>query len=142
MRRLLVLFPLLGLLSACSIVQEVKPVAMTSLPVREICVVENPDVREGFLEAYRQALEGKGLTVKLLKAGAGVTQCPLTSTYTANWRWDLVMYMAFAEMTIYQDGRPVGKALYDSLMGGGRIDKKFINAEEKIRELVNQLFPG
>ena len=35
----------------------------------------------------------------------------------------------------------IGKATYDALMGGGRMDK-FIKADEKVRELVNQLFPG
>ena len=135
------MLPLVLLLAACSIVQEVKPVAQADLSVKEICVVENPDVREGFLETYTQALVSKGLVVKVLKAGAGITRCPLTTTYTANWRWDLALYMAFAEMTVYRDGKPVGKATYDSLMGGGRLDK-FIKADEKIRELVNQLFPG
>jgi hypothetical protein len=30
--------------------------------------------------------------------------------------------------------------VYDSLGGGGRMDK-FIKADEKVRELVDQLFP-
>ncbi len=38
-------------------------------------------------------------------------------------------------------GQAVGKALYDATGGGGRMDK-FIDAEPKIRELVNELFPS
>lgn len=49
--------------------------------------------------------------------------------------------MAYAEMTVYRDGKRIGSAKYDSLLGGGRLDK-FIKADQKIRELVNQLFPG
>jgi len=50
------------------------------------------------------------------------------------------MYMAFAEITVYSDGKEVGKALYDSLRGGANMSK-FIRGEEKIKELVDQLFP-
>ena len=49
--------------------------------------------------------------------------------------------MAYAELTVFRDGNEIGKATYDALMGGGRMDK-FIKADEKVRELVNQLFPG
>ena len=139
-----VIVPLLvGLaLVACSIKQNVRPVTPADLATREICIRENKTVREGFLEAYRQALESKGFSVRMLDPDAGIRACPLLTTYTANWRWDLAMYMAYAEMTVYRDGNEVGKATYDALMGGGRVDKKFIKADEKVRELVNQLFPS
>ena len=138
-----VIVPLLvGLtLVACSIKQNVKPVTPADLATREICIRENKTVREGFLEAYRQALESKGFSVRMLDPDAGIRACPLLTTYTANWRWDLALYMAYAELTVFRDGNEIGKATYDALMGGGRMDK-FIKADEKVRELVNQLFPG
>ena len=129
------------LLAACSIKQNVKPVTPADVATKQICIRENKSVREGFLEAYRQVLESKGFTVRLLEPDAGITACPLLTTYSANWRWDLAMYMAYAEMTVYRDGNEIGKAVYDSLLGGGRLDK-FIKADDKVRELVNQLFPG
>jgi hypothetical protein len=129
------------LLAACSIKQNVKPVTPADVATKQICIRENKAVREGFLEAYKQALESKGFSVRVLDPDAGITACPLLTTYSANWRWDLAMYMAYAEMTVYRDGNEVGKAVYDSLLGGGRLDK-FIKADEKVRELVNQLFPG
>ena len=133
---------LVGLaLVACSIKQNVKAVTPADLATKEICVRENKTVREGFLEAYRQALESKGFSVRVLDPDAGIGACPLLTTYTANWRWDLALYMAYAEMTVFRDGNEIGKATYDALMGGGRMDK-FIKADEKVRELVNQLFPG
>ena len=138
-----VIVPLLvGLaLVACSIKQNVRPVTPADLATREICIRENKTVREGFLEAYRQALESKGFSVRVLDPDAGIRACPLLTTYTANWRWDLALYMAYAELTVFRDGNEIGKATYDALMGGGRMDK-FIKADEKVRELVNQLFPG
>ena len=138
-----VIVPLLvGLaLVACSIKQNVRPVTSADLATREICIRENKTVREGFLEAYRQALESKGFSVRVLDPDAGIRACPLLTTYTANWRWDLALYMAYAELTVFRDGNEIGKATYDALMGGGRMDK-FIKADEKVRELVSQLFPG
>jgi hypothetical protein len=44
-------------------------------------------------------------------------------------------------MRVYCDGNEIGKAVYDAVMGGGRLDK-FIKADEKVRELVDQLFPS
>jgi len=141
-KRAIWLLLLVVVLAACSITQNVKPVTPAALGTREICVRENKSVRESFLEAYKQALESKGLSVRVLDPGAGITACPLLTTYSANWRWDLAMYMAYAEMTVYRDGNEVGKGTYDALMGGGRVDKKFIKADEEVRELVNQLFPS
>jgi hypothetical protein len=128
------------LLAGCSIKQNVTPVTSAALRTTEICVRENGSVRTGFLEAYRQALEARGFSVRVIDSGAGVTACPLLTTYLANWRWDFTMYMAYAEMIVYRDGQEAGRAVYDALLGGGRMDK-FINADEKVRELTAQLFP-
>jgi hypothetical protein len=126
------------LLAGCSIKQNVTPVTSAALSTKDICIRENASVRAGFLEAYRQALEARGLSVRVIDPAAGVTACPLLTTYTANWRWDFTMYMAYAEMVVYRDGQETGRAVYDALLGG--MDK-FINADEKVRELTGQLFP-
>ena len=96
-------------------------------------------MREGFLNAYRDALIEKGFRVRVLDESALPSDCPLASTYTANWRWDLAMYMAFAEIKVYADGKEVGSAVYDSLGGSANLNK-FIKAEAKIDELVDELF--
>jgi hypothetical protein len=140
MKRLLALL-LVILLAACSIVQEVRPVAPADVAAKGICVVENPEVRKTFLEAYKHTLEKKGFAVKVLPPGTAITECPVYTTYDASWLWDLVSYMAYAEINIYRDGKIAGKALYDSRMGGARIIDKFIKTDAKISELVDQLFP-
>jgi len=126
-------------LSGCAIHQNVQSVGQ--LDVKEVCIVENTAVRNGFLESYRRALTNKGYLVRLLPASASLIECPVTSTYTANWRWDLATYMAYAEIKVYHQAKPVGEAKYDSTRGGGNMGK-FIDADKKIAELVNQLFPG
>jgi hypothetical protein len=49
--------------------------------------------------------------------------------------------MAYAEIKVYKSGMPSGEAKYDALGGGANMGK-FIDADTKIVELVNQLFPG
>jgi len=126
-------------LSGCAIHQTVTPVQR--FEDKEICLIENPSVRTGFLQAYKAALSNKGYMVRQLPATAAITACRITSTYTANWSWDMAMYMSFAEIKVFDNGRPSGAALYDA-KGGGANMSKFIAADKKIGELVNQLFPG
>jgi hypothetical protein len=126
------------LLAGCSIHQNVT--AVPKLTNNELCIIQNPDVRESFLDAYQRALEGKNLKTRVLPQTATPRDCPQASTYTANWRWDLALYLAFVDINIFQDGKSVGRAVYDSLGGGGNLSK-FIDAEKKINELVDLLFP-
>jgi hypothetical protein len=126
-------------LSACAIRQTVKPVERFDSKL--VCVVENPAVKYDFLGAYKRALVNRGYSVRQLEPGASLIECPITSTYTANWRWDLAMYMVSADITVYNNGKPAGKATYDSTRAGMNTNK-FIKAETKIIELVSQLFPG
>jgi len=128
------------LLAGCSISQTVKPVEQ--LASRQVCIVENPAVtQQGFLATYRRVLIEKGYTVQLLPPSASITACPITSTYTANWRWDLALYLAYADIKVFNNGQQAGQATYDSMSGAANMGK-FIRGDAKIGELVNALFPG
>jgi len=126
-------------LSACSITQTVNPVP--PLDTNAICIIDNSNARETFRDAYKRALEKKNYVVKVLPTSAVITDCSVSSTYTANWRWDLAMYMAYAEISVFKNGQKAGDAVYSSLSGGANMGK-FIQAESKINELVDLLFPG
>jgi hypothetical protein len=134
----LVAVSILGL-SGCAIHQNVRPV--NSFQAKEVCIIENPAVKEGFYDSYRRTLATKGYAVKRLPVSASIRDCAITSTYTAKWRWDLALYMAYAEIKVYGNGQLIGEAIYDSQRGGGNMGK-FIDADKKITELTNQLFPG
>ena len=136
-KRLIATLLIVGL-AGCAIHQNVKPVER--FEGKQVCVIENPAVKYNFLSAFKQSLEGLGFDVKVLPATSALRECPITVTYTANWRWDMAMYMAYAEIKVYNNGQPVGEAVYDSLKGGANMGK-FIKGEDKIIELVNQLFP-
>jgi hypothetical protein len=124
-------------ISGCAITQEVRPVQV--MDASEICIVRNEKVRESFLEAYQRALERKGFEVRVIEPGSRDPTCPLTTTYTANWRWDLALYMAYARLRIFRGSEEIGTAEYDSMRGGANMGK-FINAESKLNELVDELF--
>lgn len=138
MSRLACISVALFALSGCAIQQTVKPVER--FDSKTVCIVQNDNVRVTFLDAYERALSNKGYDVKRLSSDASLIECPITSTYTASWRWDLAMYMAVADISVYKNGKPAGKATYDASRGGANMGK-FIGAEKKITELVDQLFP-
>lgn len=138
-KRITLLAAVAAISSGCAIQQTVKPVERFA--DKTVCIIDNPAVREGFLIAYKQALEAKGFAAQKIAADASIIQCPITSTYTANWRWDLAMYMAYANIKVYNNGKPIGEAIYDA-KSGGMNTAKFISADTKIKELVDQLFPA
>ena len=128
------------LLAGCAINQTVNPVER--FEGKQVCIIVNPAVSQpGFLATYTRVLSEKGYAVRQLPPGSPVTECPVTSTYTANWRWDLALYMAFADIKVYTNGRQSGRAVYDALGGGANMNK-FVRGDAKIAELVDQLFPG
>lgn len=127
------------LLAGCAIHQNVRP--LDALGETQVCIINNPSVRPSVMTAYQRALSDKGYTVRQLPESAAITDCRVTSTYQANWRWDLAMYMHFAQFRVFVDGKEKGVATYDATHGGANM-AKFIDADKKIAELVNQLFPG
>jgi len=135
-----VLVPLLSaaVLSGCAIRQQVQP---APADLREICIVENSGVRAGFVDSLRRTLTERGYRVRMLPSTARLDTCPVTATYSARWNWDLALYMSYAEIRIYRDLQQVGSAVYDATRGSGNLNK-FIDAETKIRELVQQLLPA
>jgi len=125
--------------SACSIKQEVNPV-VTNVTEKKVCIIENKAVKKGFLVAYKEALEAKKYIVEVLDDNASLNSCKLSSDYIARWSWDIGVYMSFAKIKVYDDGKIVGTAEYDSRRAFRPVSK-FIDAETKVKELVEKLFP-
>lgn len=124
------------LISACSITQNIEPAQISK--GSELCIIENTDVREGFLKEYQSVLSSKGIPYRVVNKSSIPESCEWTSTYVARWTWDLSLYMSYAEIKVFYKGNLDGEAKYDSTMGGANM-RKFIDAEPKIRELVDQL---
>ncbi len=125
-------------LAGCSITQNVTPVAL-DLP-KDLCLVQNSEVvQDAFHGVLVQVLERKGFAVRTLPDKTPVDACPLLATYEAIYRWDMAIYLARADLRVFSQGKPAGRAEYDSL-GGGANMSKFIRTEPKLTELVDQLF--
>ena len=126
----------LSILSACTITQEVEPAELEQNV--NVCIIENPEVREGFLEELTSVLAAKNISHMVVNGSSIPDECKWTATYTARWSWDMSLYMAYAEIKVFHNGSLDGKAVYDSTGGSGNMNK-FIKAEEKIKELVDEL---
>lgn len=129
---------MISLLVGCTITQQVNPANVAS--DAEVCIIENNDVREGFLTELQNSLRANGYRYRMLPSTATTSDCPIVLTYVARWSWDLTIYMAYARLQVFEGGQPAGDALYDATQGGGNMSK-FIDAEPKIRELVTELLP-
>ena len=127
-----------ALVAACAINQNVRPVAATGLS--EVCIKSNPQVMMGeFLPELRKQVESRGVKTSVY-TGDRPASCRHHLEYSANWRWDMAMYLAFAKLDVYEDNLLVGQATYDAL-GGGFNMNKFGATADKLRVLVDQLFP-
>ncbi len=127
------------LLQGCAIQQTITPVR--DAKIAEITIIDNPRVRGSFGSVLQSAVEEQGLATRMGPAMSSPRDYPHALTYTANWKWDMALYMSYAEITVYEKGKVIGKAVYDSTGGDARPDK-FVNAENKVRELVGALFPA
>jgi len=130
---------LMFFLSACATHQSVNPVR--DLNPEKICVIENDKVKHNFLGSYVQALSDRGFEVAVQPPLSSVKVCDWSSTYSARWNWDLALYMIEAKIRVFKGGALVGEASYDSHGAGLNFDK-FIDADDKIRELVSKVFPS
>ncbi|QYK04861.1 Sbal_3080 family lipoprotein [Shewanella zhangzhouensis] len=136
MKKIIIMAMAMGALSACTIKQHVDPINLDTQAA--ICIVENPDVREGFLLEMEKVLREKQINYRVVKELDARDGCEWTATYTASWAWDLALYLVYAEIKVFHEGKLDGEAIYDARMGGANMGK-FIDAEPKIRELVEQL---
>jgi hypothetical protein len=58
--------------------------------------------------------------------------------YTANWRWEVAIYLRYFRAELMQNGRSLGAAEYDTGMGKLHVGK-FGHTADKIRPLLQRL---
>jgi hypothetical protein len=126
----------IAVLAGCAITQTVKPVRTAG--ITSLCIKKNPQVQmDGFVQELRAQIEKKGIRTTMFEGDRPAT-CRHHVEYTANWRWDLAMYLVFAQISVHDDGLLIGQATYDAHGGGGRPDK-FGPTAEKLRALLDAL---
>ena len=128
-----ILIPLL--LTSC-ITNNVKKIDRQK--IGEICIRENPEVlMDGFLPNLIEEVERKGIRTRVYQ-GAAPADCSYTMNYTANWNWDMAMYLSYARIDLYREGTRIGEATFDARLAGLDLSK-FASAESKIDPLIAEL---
>ncbi|MCW8109295.1 Sbal_3080 family lipoprotein [Alteromonas ponticola] len=138
-----------ALLSGCAAKQEITSFE-GDIP-NSMCIAHHEEVRPGFLTALEDALYKNGINSQVVSATyvkehgevnpkvnlEELKSCPAVLFYTAHWNWDLALYMSYANIWITdsENKNRLAQASYISRHG---LDK-FIDAEEKVHELVDSM---
>lgn len=133
------LFSLITLFTttSCSIVKNVTPV-QTGKTIDKIYVERNKNVKmDGLHPEVLEQLKSLGFQTATYE-GAPPPEAVYTFVYTANWNWDLAMYLTYFQGTLMENGKVLGRAEYDSRRGSGNM-AKFGKTAEKIRPLLMDL---
>ncbi|WP_416306512.1 Sbal_3080 family lipoprotein [Neptunicella sp. SCSIO 80796] len=144
-----VVIALLGL-GGCAARQEITQ--LTDYVPQKVCIAKNDAVREGVIKALEKGFAKHNVDTMVVNAtyvekhGALTPSisddqsknCETLVFYTANWHWDLAMYMRFANVWLMDESMQAKLAQATYTAGAG-LDK-FIDAEEKIIELVDEMF--
>ncbi len=137
--KLKLILPLLivSLLSGCAISKNVQS-ADSNTRIQKIYVKDNPKVlMDGLLPEIVTQLQQLGFESEAY-TGDRPTNARHYITYTANWNWDMAMYLTYFRATLYDEGRVLGEAEYDAKMGGANMGK-FGKTAEKIRPLLTEM---
>ncbi len=102
---------------------------------KAICIIENPTVKPDFRDAYERQIRAKGYETKVVPDG---TVCPITATYLATYGFHWGVYLATAQLKIFEQGIEVAKADYDAPFAS---PQKHGRVEGKIESMVAQLLP-
>ncbi|MEM1446128.1 MAG: Sbal_3080 family lipoprotein [Planctomycetota bacterium] len=133
----LVLGTLILTLAGCSISRNVRPVEAAHR-IDTIYIEENPRVHmEGLLPEMVTQLEAMGFATQTY-LGTPPRRARYTMTFTANWAWDVTMYLTYFRTELWDHGQRIGEAEYDARSGSANLGK-FGTTADKIRPLLQEM---
>src|SRR5262249_43604634 len=92
---------------ACTIVRHVDPVPPTT--IASLCIVENDAVwSKQFLPTLRDQLTRHGIASTVYDRRVP-PECDHWLEYEARWQWDVAVYLAYADIRVYQGTTLVGR---------------------------------
>ena len=139
-QRVAVLIALLFALTSCTITTAVSPVKDVNVGL--VCVKQNDAIySKEFGQGVVNLLQEKGIKATLYYTNDVPTACSHRLEYTAEWKWDMAMFLYTAKLNVCSGNELIGEALYDARKGTGSM-KKFGSTAEKISPLLDQLFLG
>lgn len=149
LKKLTITVAVASLLSGCAAKQEITQ--FNGKIPSQMCIAKHSAVKEGVLVALQKGLNSHGIKTSVINGSYiekhGMWQpnvnpeeaknCGAVVFYSARWSWDLATYMSFANIWVTDNtlNNKVAQATYISRHG---LDK-FINAENKILELVDSM---
>lgn len=135
--KLLVSLLFITFLSGCAIKSNVQPVD-SNTRIQKIYVEENPKVlMDGLLPEIVSQIQELGFQSESY-LGDRPAAAKNYITFTANWQWDMAMYLTYFKATLYEDARVLGEVEYNAKMGGANMSK-FGKTADKIRPLLSEL---
>ncbi|HIG12797.1 MAG: Sbal_3080 family lipoprotein [bacterium] len=127
-----------SILASCSITREVQSID-SSLSIGSVALEHNTEVHmAGLHPEIVSQLEVMGLQVTEF-TGTPPADADCVLRYTANWGWDLAMYLTFFRIDAFKNETRLGSAQYDARFGGLHMGK-FGATAEKLRPLLQELF--
>ncbi|TVK95348.1 hypothetical protein AYJ01_00750 [Shewanella algae] len=154
MNRFIITAAAMVALSGCTAKQQITHIGATAKP-SNVCIVKHDAVRDGVLSAIQSQVKSYGIQPIVIQGNyvlqhnmwqpywqipeAQAANCQSMLFYVANWSWDITTYMYFANlwMTDSSGQNVIAQATYDA--GSVVSPNKWIDAEDKIRELVSKM---
>jgi hypothetical protein len=126
------------LVAGCTVIR-VEPLAKADLPTPQVCIERNPAVLvKDFVDVMQGGFHRHGIEAEAYDAPLPES-CEVVVTYTARQSWDLVRYLATAEIWMRRGGRQVAYAKYYLRGGGGYALTKYEGTAKKMKPLFDQL---
>jgi hypothetical protein len=126
------------LLSGCVITRDIEPVNKNT-KIDKIYIIENPRVHmSGLLPCIEEKLTDMGFATEVIHNKKDVPPNSYSMAYTANWAWDLAMYLTYFRIELMYNNQGMALVCYDATKGGGRLDK-FGKTSEIVNPLLEQL---
>lgn len=132
MKMLLLL--VLVFLSACTSI-DVNRIDGSKYPVKSLCIEENKDT--SVLRLIEDAANVRGINTSIYREKLPV-QCEYSLSYTTDYKWDLVSFLADAQFLVKKSDTEIATAKYHHY--GGFDFSKFRDAESKLTPVMDSLF--
>ncbi len=156
MKKLLLCVGILSSLYGCSAKRQIQ--SFNEVP-KEVCIMKHDAVkRPEFLAGMQDGFKARGTDVRMIK-GVYVNEnnmwvphlitgtyedCDDIVAYVANWRWDGVMYLQFANIWVldgaYDFKSISARSTYEISGLSGLSLGKFVDSHDKAVEMVGELY--
>ncbi len=132
--KMVLLLATLVFLSACTSI-DVNRIDGSKYPMKLLCIEENKDIT--VLRLIEDAANVRGINTSTYKEKLPA-QCEYSLSYTTDYKWDLVSFLADAQLLVKKSDTEIATAKYHHY--GGFDFSKFANAESKLTPVLDSLF--